>query len=123
MIEPIGKHFGIHWQVEATLDPEPFGEFTFIGSDFSPNGGTYWIIHDWEIGDFELQEAGGRGPHVWEHTIGLYHTPLEAMRAARQYDNEQAAIAEAEWAQMKEWERWDARFEEERQLDYLEDRR
>lgn len=82
--------FGFDWLIEWEVwkhDLGEGGEFLFVHMGDSINGGSYFITHVEETGEWQISEAGGAGDRIWENELpGLFPSPLEAMREIRRHE-------------------------------------
>ena len=75
---PDTRHFGFTWEFYITPGA---GETEWRAPSV---GGEFVVMHFEDEGpEFLLFEFGGQGDNIWEHTFGIYDSPLEAMHAAR----------------------------------------
>lgn len=100
----IGRHCGLTWTIEFEQHEWlPHGEFLFVSNERNANGAEYVIIHDWEVGDFQLIEMGGDIANPWDWPHGYFRTPLQAMRHARRDFLKEAERARLEAEEMEAW--------------------
>lgn len=60
-----------------------WGEWSLISRQENWGGGQYRVIHLDDTGDFLLLIEGGHYLDPWEHEIGVYSSPLAAIREAQ----------------------------------------
>lgn len=80
------------WQVTGEYDRDN-SEVTFVSlSPDSALGGTYFVSHIPETGNWFAYEMGGRGPLIWENSLVVdgemnFPSPMIAMKAVRKAYN------------------------------------
>lgn len=108
----------LEWE-EWETGGEVHSEVMFISlSPDSANGGTYYVQHDDQTGEWFAYEMGGVGPFIWERNIEDWEgfsSPLAAMRAVRKSYNLEMGEQERQERELEEFlekERMRAKGEE-----------